>query len=351
VPVQNTLIVLQGLFWYKKRYGSGKPLSASQSKPCALRAGGRRQRGVALLATMLAVALLTILIMDFTTSTNIAYRSAANQANQLRAYYLARSAVNVGLALLADSARQAALSNAPRVDSLQSTWALPFPPLPLGGGWADLSIVDEARKLNINQLVAPNGQVNQPFANTLTRLLTILGIDPTGLVPALIDWLDPDSVTTPGGAESDYYLRLIPPYEARNGPMPTIGDLRLVRGIDEITFHRLLNFLTTTPSVAVNINTAPPEVLMAVVPQLMQSPSTLQSILEQRVNHPFTNLSDLSQLLGPNSAGTPSATLSITSDYFTIGGIGSFAGTRTFVYAVVRRTGPGPQLLLDWNED
>jgi len=342
-------------------------MSASQSKPCALRAGGRRQRGVALLATMLAVALLTILIMDFTTSTNIAYRSAANQANQLRAYYLARSAVNVGLALLADSARQAAISNAPRVDSLQSTWALPFPPLPLGGGWADLSIVDEARKLNINQLVAPNGQVNQPFANTLTRLLTILGIDPTGLVPALIDWLDPDSITTPGGAESDYYLRLIPPYEARNGPMPTIGDLRLVRGIDEITFHRLLNFLTTTPSVrvvintvppqllkpsvGVNINTAPPEVLMAVAPQFQESPSALQTILEQRVNHPFTNLSDLSQLLGPNSAGTPSAALSTTSDYFTIRGIGSFAGTRTFVYAVVRRTGPGPQLLVDWNED
>jgi general secretion pathway protein K len=317
-----------------------------------LRTGRRHQRGVALLATMMAVALLTILILDFTTSTSVAYRSAANQANQMRAYYLARSAVNVGIALIAQDARNAALSNAPRVDSLLSVWALPLPSMPLGGGWAHVSVVDEARKLNINQLVAPNGQVNQAFAETFTRLLMILGIDPTDIVPSLIDWLDPDSVVTPNGAESDYYLRLMPPYEARNGPMPTIGDLRLVRGINETIFHRLRKFITTTPSVRVNINTAPPEVLMAVAPQLQESSSSLQSILQQRINQPFTNLTDVSQLIGQtNGASTLPATLSTTSDYFTVEGAGTFAGTRTFVYAVIRRTGPGPQLLLSWNED
>jgi general secretion pathway protein K len=327
-------------------------MGIGQIKFPALRRKDRRQRGVALLATMMAVALLTILIMDFTTSTSIAYRSAANQANQLRAYYLARSAVNVGLALIADDARKAALSNQPRVDSLQSIWALPLPPLPVDGGWANLSVVDEARKLNINQLVAPNGQVNPAFAETLTRLLTILGLDPTLIIPPLTDWLDPDSINTPGGAESDYYLGLKPPYEARNGPMPTIGDLRMVRGIDETTFRRLRNFLTTTPSVRVNINTAPPEVLMAVAPQLQESPSSLQSILEERVNQPFTNQTEVSQLLvQTNGASTLPATLSTTSDYFTIAGLGSFAGTRTYVYATIRRTGPGPQLLLNWNED
>jgi general secretion pathway protein K len=313
--------------------------------------GTRAQRGVALLATMMAVALLTILIMDFTTSTSIAYRSAANQANQLRAYYLARSAVNVGIALIAEDARKAALSNAPRVDSLLSLWALPLPALPMDGGWASLAVVDEARKLNINQLVAPNGQVNQPFVETFTRLLTILGIDPTSIVPALVDWLDPDSVVTPEGAESDYYLRLIPPYEARNGPMPTIGDLRLVRGINETIFRRISKFITTTPSVRINVNTAPPEVLMAVAPQLQESPSLLQSILQQRIKQPFTDLTQITAMLGQGNGATLPATLGTTSDYFTVRGAGSFAGTRTFVYAVIRRTGPGPQLLLSWNED
>ncbi len=316
------------------------------------RAGSHNQRGVALLATMMAVALMTILIVDFTNSTSISYRSAANQANQLRAYYLARSAVQVGIALLADDVRKSALTNQPRVDSLQSLWALPLPPLPIGGGWAQLSIIDEARKININQLVGPNGQVNQPFNDTMTRLLTILGIDPTQVLPAIVDWLDPDSIDSPGGAESDYYLRLVPPYEARNGPMPTIGDLRLIKGIDETMFRRLENFITVTPSSRVNINTAPPEVLMAVAPQLSETPSALDSILQARAEHPFTNLTDASQLPGVGSLSNPlPATLATTSDYFTVTGLGSFAGTRTYVYATIRRTGPGPQLLLSWNED
>jgi general secretion pathway protein K len=307
---------------------------------------------VALLATMMAVALMTILIVDFTNSTSIAYRSAANQANQLRAYYLARSAVQIGIALLADDVRKTALSNQPRVDSLQSLWALPLPPLPVGGGWAQLSIIDEGRKININQLVGPNGQINQPFSDTMTRLFTILGIDPTQVLPAIVDWLDPDSIDSPGGAESDYYLRLVPPYEARNGPMPTIGDLRLIRGINEAMFRRLRNFITVTPSSRVNINTAPPEVLMAVAPQLSETPSALDSILKTRIEHPFSNLTDATQLSGVGSLSTPlPATLATTSDYFTVTGLGSFAGTRTYVYATIRRTGPGPQLLLSWNED
>ncbi len=328
-------------------------MNSTQTKlPALRRAAARRQRGVALLATIMAVTLLTVLVLDFTTATSISYRSTANQANQLRAYYLARSGVQVGIAMIAADVRQSALSNTPRVDSLQSMWALPLPPLPVDGGWASLSIVDEARKLNINQLVGPNGQVNQPFVQTLGTLFTVLGIDPTTVIPSLIDWLDPDSVDSPGGAESDYYLRLVPPYEARNGPMPTIGDLRMIRGIDEPAFMRLKNFITTTPSVRVNINTAPPEVLMAVAPQLAQAPSALNSILAARIEHPFNNMTEVSELPGVSNLSSPlPATFSTTSDYFTITGLGSFAGTRTYVYATIRRTGPGPQLLLSWNED
>ena len=60
---------------------------------------------------------------------------------------------------------------------------------------------------------------------------------------------------------ADYYLRLTPPYEPRNGPMPTIGDLRMVRGVDDATFMKLRNYLTVMPEIRVNANTASPEVL------------------------------------------------------------------------------------------
>ena len=82
-----------------------------------------------------------------------------------------------------------------------------------------------------------------------TNLVTILGLDPA-IVPPIMDWLDPDSIELPGGAESDYYLGLKPPYAPRNGPMPTLGDLRLIKGIDDATFAKLRNYVTVAPETA-----------------------------------------------------------------------------------------------------
>src|SRR5579872_5225799 len=65
----------------------------------------RRERGMALLATMMAIALMTIIVVDFTSASALGYLSAANNANEIRASYLARSAINVGLALIAQDTR------------------------------------------------------------------------------------------------------------------------------------------------------------------------------------------------------------------------------------------------------
>jgi type II secretory pathway component PulK len=60
----------------------------------------RSERGVALLVTLIALALMILPVMDFTTAATLGYRSAATSANAMRAGYLARSAVGVGLSLL-----------------------------------------------------------------------------------------------------------------------------------------------------------------------------------------------------------------------------------------------------------
>ncbi|HLH76360.1 MAG TPA: type II secretion system minor pseudopilin GspK [Candidatus Binataceae bacterium] len=309
------------------------------------------QRGVALLTTLFAMVLITVMVMDFAATASHAERAAANQANSLRAYYLARSAVTIGMALLVQNARMAMASNAPQVDSFLSSWALPYPPLPIAGGWASVSIVDDARKIDINQLVGANGQVNPQYALIVGTLLDTVGA-PLSLLPALIDWIDPDSVTTPGGAEADFYMQLMPPYAPRNGPMPTIGDLSMVRGVTPALFERLRNFITTAPTSQININTAPPQVLIAAAPQLAQTSGALQEIMQVRLTQPFTDPSQISQLSSvSNMASNLPSLFTVRSDYFTITGLGSFAGARTFVYATVRRNGIAPVLLLNWSED
>ncbi len=305
-----------------------------------------------MLATLMAIALMTILVVDFTTSSALGYRSAANQANELRAEYLARSAVNVGLAMLAKQARTNTISQQSYY-ALTQQWAMPFPPVPMDGGTATVSIVDEARKFDINSLINPRtGAVSQQlYLPVLQRLFAILNIDPE-IIPAIIDWMDPDSIASPGGgAEDDYYLRLTPPYEPRNGPMPTIGDLRMIRGVDTPTFMRLRQFLTVAPEPRININTAPPEVIAALSDNLMHDDSLVKEIVGARLRAPFQNLTDLGNLAGAGEDFNKIATLlNTSSSYFTITGVGTYAGTRRFIYATFRSNPNGTAVLVAWNE-
>jgi general secretion pathway protein K len=310
----------------------------------------KSERGVALLVTLVALALMTLLVMDFTNAAALGYRSAASAADELRADYLARSAVSVGLALLSADSRQDATVQTPH-DGLDEPWARPYPPLPLGGGVSQVSIVDEASKIDINQIVNPRtGQPNPQYVGIVERLFAILGLPPD-LVLAIIDWLNPNSIESPGGADASYYLGLMPPYQPRNGPMPTIGDLRMIRGVDDATFFELQRFLTASPEPRVNINTATPEVIAALVPQLSNDPSLVKEIVQARMVQPFLMLTDVGNLTGLGDAATPLMNLITTrSTYFTITGAGSYAGARQRVMATFRRNSDGTAMLASWHE-
>jgi DNA uptake protein ComE-like DNA-binding protein len=77
-------------------------------------------------------------------------------------------------------------------------------------------LVDEASKLNIN--------------TAGTNLLSMLPRMTPELIASIIDWRDSDDTVTPGGAESDTYMRLNPPYRCKNGRFETVDELRLVNG-------------------------------------------------------------------------------------------------------------------------
>jgi hypothetical protein len=66
---------------------------------------------------------------------------------------------------------------------------------------------------------------------SLEELSKIEGMTPD-IVAAIIDWRDEDNSVSPGGAEVDYYMSLQPPHLPRNGPLQTIRELLMVRGID-----------------------------------------------------------------------------------------------------------------------
>lgn len=313
----------------------------------------KNEPGVALLAVLLGVALMTLIVVDFAMTSGLGFVSAANQANELRAGFLARSAVNIGLGLLAEDARskeQQTTVTASACESLNDVWAVPFPPMPLEGGNVSLSIVDEARKLNLNSMVAQGGAPNQAAIAKMQRLFTILDVN-VDLVQGIIEWITPVAAN-PSGGGSDFYMGLKPPYQPRFGPMPTIGDLQMVKGFNEAIFNRVSPFLTVMPETAVNVNTAPPQVIATLEPELMEDQKIVQEIIAAREIRPFSQTTDIMNLpdLG-EVAQRLSKDLVMRSQFFTINGTGTYAGARKIITATFHRESNGIGTLAAWHED
>jgi type II secretory pathway component PulK len=92
--------------------------------------------------------------------------------------------------------------------------------------------------------------------------------------------------------------------------------------------------------------------LASLSPDLANNGSLIKEIIEARTREPFQNITDVTNLTG---AGTNSQDwtrlLTTTSGYFTITGVGTYAGTRRFVYATFRSNPSGTAILVAWNED
>ena len=86
---------------------------------------------------------------------------------------------------------------------------------------------DESTRLNLNVLTAIDAAVPDGARQVL---LSLPGMDEY-VADAILDWIDPDDEPREFGAEIDYYSGLYPPYAPRNGPLQTVEELLLVRGV------------------------------------------------------------------------------------------------------------------------
>jgi len=204
---------------------------------------------VVLVAAVTALALMSVLALGLAETSALDARLGEKSLAALQAQALARSGVAVAAVVLAETGA------AGGPDTLHAPWAVDVGRQPLGPGWVEVHVEDEARRLDLD---APE------LADAVPRLLVLLGLDP-GLADALADWADADDAPRPRGAEREWYLAQTPPLVPRNAPFASVGELALVRGIDAAVLTRLRPFVTVAGEHAVNPNTASREVLLAVV--------------------------------------------------------------------------------------
>ncbi|MCY1015394.1 general secretion pathway protein GspK [Pyxidicoccus sp. MSG2] len=75
-----------------------RPSSGAPGAPAA--PGGKRERGVALIIAIVSIALLTVIATEFAYNSRVDLQLAANQRDEVRAYYMARSGIALSRLLL-----------------------------------------------------------------------------------------------------------------------------------------------------------------------------------------------------------------------------------------------------------
>jgi len=335
--------------------------------------------GVALVLTLVIVTLVAIIVLELNYLMRVDVHASANFRDGVRAYYLAKSGVNVVKELFGRNSQEleeiknALLTGAPQT-------------LPIGEDSASVRIIDETGKINVNALVveanAPQpsagaqtpqrrgrtqpgeAQTVSPWIQISQDLVQRLGIDPT-LVGAVIDWIDVDDIPTgSGGAESSYYRGLEKAYIARNGAMETIAELRLIKGFtDEILLKlgaRRVGgivdpatnlYFTALPlpqggGWRVNLNTAPPPILNSLTREVGQY---ADRIVQRRTQSRIEKINELQQLGISGEALQDFERLgTLTSIYYAVEARGAVGDMVKQITALIRTGGDQGSQTLYW---
>jgi len=88
-------------------------------------------------------------------------------------------------------------------------------------------LIDESSKINLNTL--PYSEAL--FPGSARNILMALPDMTEEIADSILDWLDADDELSDYGNENEYYTSLSPPYECKNGPMDSLDELLLIRGI------------------------------------------------------------------------------------------------------------------------
>ena len=212
----------------------------------ANRSASAPRRGFVLVAVLMVVVVLALAAYQFSSSMTAEYAASDKFHRVGQARALAKSGIDYSMVLLSNPTNfSSTLSNNPYDNTpafqnitVQSddnphnrgVFDIIAPPTPdevaNGQTTTTYGVTDESSKFNINALFAldSSGTILSNFLMTLPNMTE-------DIANSIIDWIDPDDDPRENGAESDYYSGLTPPYQAKNGPLDSIEELLLVKGV------------------------------------------------------------------------------------------------------------------------
>ncbi len=224
------------------------------------------QRGFALLAVTLVLALMGVAVTEFAFSMRLEAAMVRSYKDAVLARHLAEAGIQQAIREVLNDAAVHGLDEDGQVVFYQAPpggGATPkrLPELPrshvrLGPGEFSYRITDEEARLNLN-LGLPG---------RLDNLLTALGVDKQQrdtINDSVEDWRDANDTRRLNGVESDDYLQLPLPYRARNANPQDVAELLQVKGVTPELYYGsgdqpgLVDLVSVRGRGTVNLNTAP----------------------------------------------------------------------------------------------
>jgi general secretion pathway protein K len=305
----------------------------------------RNERGFALVAVLLVLALLGIVGAEFAYSMRLEASAMRSWRDNLAAAHLAEAGFEQAIRELSADFKYVAVAEDGRL-TFYTGERLPLLRLPrtrvrLGGGEFSYVISDEQARINVNRATPER----------LDKLLVCLGVDKIvrdQIADSILDWRDPNEEHRVNGAESDdYYLKLPTPYRARNSDIESIYELLQIKAVTRSIFEGsdgrpgLVDAMTTRSAMpeTLNVNTVTPLVLCA----MSMSEAQISEITQQRRLSPY--------FIPPGNlpAGT---NFGVTSALFRIEAEGLIEGkVRATVSALVQKSPDASvgMMILEWS--
>ena len=221
----------------------------------------REDRGAALLAVLLLVAVIAALAAMMLERMRLATHLAGNVAAMDGAEALAAGAETLALAQLGQLA-DADDTVAARINPMLGQPTV----VPLGdGSVATARVWDGGNCFNLNSVASGSDplslRINPIGIAQFERLMEALGItdrEAQAIAASLADWIDADQVPSPGGgAEDNVYQRMDTPYRTADTLLAEVSELRTVNAVTPAHYALLRPFvcaLPTTELSAINVN-------------------------------------------------------------------------------------------------
>ena len=260
-----------------------------------------KQKGVAIVLAMSVVAFAALAAMAMVVSQSTWSRHLELGNNHTQALLISRGGLDWARAVLSDDSR------AGNVDYLAEPWAIKLPSIPVENGSLSGDIEDQQGKFNLNNIIK-DGKSNPSQLAILQRLLTTLALPPELA----------DSLTA-------------------HGSLRDVAELVLVSGFDNSVRARLRPYVTALPRfTAVNVNTATPEVISAIVEGL--SLDDARGITAQRERSFFRTPADFFNLL-PRNLVVANENISVNSNYFIVSMVSNIHEAQAKGSALLARNG------------